>query len=80
MKVTLYSMPRCQGCRLTKMKLDECDIPYREVRIDQDPEAFAYVQALGYAAAPVVEVDFGEGAELHWSGYRPDHVTRLVEN
>lgn len=79
MKVTLYSKAECQGCRLTETKLKENGIVYRKVRVDQDPEALAYVQDLGYSSAPVVAVDFGDGAELHWSGYRPDHVKRLTE-
>lgn len=79
MKVTLYSKSDCQGCRLTEMKFQQYGIVYRKVRVDQDEQALDHVFDLGYSSVPVVEVDFGDGAELHWCGYKPDHVRKLSE-
>lgn len=56
------------------MKFDKLGIPYEEVSA---VEEVTYLLSIGYAAAPVVEVDFGEGATVHWSGYRPTFIEQL---
>lgn len=81
MNITLYTLPasQCFQCRGTKYALDGMGVPYTEIRLEQDPDAFAYVQSLGYTSAPVVEVELGDGATWSWSGYRPSQIERLAE-
>jgi glutaredoxin-like protein NrdH len=54
---------------MTKIVAEANGIDYDEVRLDEDPEALAYVRSLGYSSAPVVEA-----GEVHWSGFRPDKI------
>lgn len=75
MRLTIYTKPRCQPCRLTKMKFDQLGIPYRELALDDS--TLDHVRSLGYAAAPVVEADYGEGVTTSWSGYRPSQIEQL---
>jgi glutaredoxin-like protein NrdH len=80
MRVILYSLPGsvCQGCRLTKKKMDELGIVYEEIPLDRNRATLEHVHALGHKTAPVVEVEMGE-ATWSWSGYRPGHLTKLAE-
>lgn len=73
--VTVYTKPACVQCNATFRALDKQGTPYRKVDITTDPEARDYVMALGYLQAPVVVA----GTE-HFSGFRPDRITRLADN
>ena len=76
-KVTLYSLPACQPCRLTKLRFEKLGIPYTEVSLDD--ESLAYTRSLGHVSAPVIEVDYGEGVTTSWAGLRPDYIVALAE-
>lgn len=76
MEVRVFTKSDCQPCRLTKIGFDKLGISYEEVPLND--EALAYVQSLGYTAAPVVEVDLGDGASTSWSGFRPSMIEQLV--
>ena len=65
--VTVYTMPNCQPCRITKRKLDASGAAYTEVDVTQDPAALEFVKSLGYKGAPVVYVSTDEWDE-HWYG------------
>jgi glutaredoxin-like protein NrdH len=74
--VKLYGRPGCQPCRATRRKLQQLGVPFTEVSADMH---LGYLRSLGYASAPVIEVDCGGGATAHWSGYRPDLILELSE-
>lgn len=57
------------------MKFDQLGIPFEEVPLDESN--LDYVRSLGYTTAPVVEVDFGDGATMSWSGYSPSKIEQL---
>ena len=78
MIVRIFTKPHCQPCRLTKKSFDRLGVPYEEIGLDS-AGAIGYVQTLGYNSAPVIEVDCGDGAMAHWSGYRPDQVQQLYD-
>jgi glutaredoxin len=42
--VTLYSAPWCGDCRIAKRFLDEQQVPYTEINIDEDEEAAQRVE------------------------------------
>ena len=53
--ITVFSKPACQACKATKKQLDKVGVDYTTIDITEDPEAYEYVQSLGYKSAPVVE-------------------------
>jgi glutaredoxin-like protein NrdH len=73
--ITVYSKPNCPNCTLTCRLLEREGIPYRVIDVSRDADALAHVKGLGYCAAPVVQVD----ADEHWSGFRPDRITALLD-
>lgn len=75
--VMVYTAPACQQCTATKRKLTELGVAFVEVDLNDPANAAArdhLINDLGYAAAPVVEVDGDE----HWTGYRPDRLKALA--
>ena len=82
MKVLVYSLPSsvCMGCKYTKRALENAGIPFETVRLDQDKDALDRIKELGYSAAPVVEVDLGEGNTTSWTGYRPTMIEQLAKS
>lgn len=61
MKITIYSQPACQPCRLTKKLLDSKGLAYTEVDVLSDDAAYAYItEELGARNVPVVVTDQGD--------------------
>lgn len=77
--ITVYTTgPTCMKCMLTIRTLEKKGIPYREVDITTHHQAREYVtEKLGYTQAPVCVVEDGHGHD-HWSGYRPEHIARVL--
>lgn len=50
-KITVYSMPMCQPCRMTKRWLDERNIDYEDT---DGREHLDYLRGLGAKSSPVV--------------------------
>lgn len=73
MSITVYSKPSCVQCTATKRALDRKGIEYDSVDISVDPEAYAFVESLGYRQVPVVVV-----GNDHWSGFQPEMINRLA--
>lgn len=73
MTVTVYTKPGCVQCNATFKALDKAGIEYTEINVATDSDALAYVQSLGYLAAPVVFA-----GQDHWSGFRPDRIGRIT--
>lgn len=71
--VTVYTLPSCVQCDSTKRFLKKNDIAYEEVDLSTDAEAMESIRAMGYTAAPVVQV-----GEKHWSGFRFELLKELV--
>ena len=71
--LTVYTLPECMQCDMTKRVLDGAGLPYIVVDLATDPHAVDAVKQLGYASAPVVVV----GAES-WSGFRPDKIKAVA--
>ena len=71
-RVTVYSKPACVQCNATYNALTKKGVAYDVVDVTADEKALAHVLSLGYQQVPVVETE-----DEHWSGYRPDNITRL---
>jgi glutaredoxin 3 len=75
-RVTVYSTAHCGFCSIAKTKLDQWDIPFDEVRIDNDAAAMKQFAELtnGARTVPQIIIDgkpiggFSELTELHMGG------------
>lgn len=78
--VTVYTLPSCRQCDMTKKWLAREGVPYGTVDLSEDPQALEAVKALGYNGAPVVIVnDDGDlKNEKHWYGFRPDMLKEFT--
>ena len=76
MRAIIYTKPKCQPCRMTKIAFEKRGIPYEE---RSALEAMDHIAALGYSSAPVIEADYGEGVTAHWSGFRPSMIDQLSD-
>lgn len=73
--ITIYSTPNCQQCKATYRALDRAGLTYRIIDLSADERAHEWVtDDLGYSQAPVVVIRDQD----HWSGFRPDHITRIA--
>lgn len=76
--VVVYTKKPCFGCDKTKEKLDEADIVYTAVDVQQDEAAFHYVtEILGYRQMPVVVASTIEG-DVVWSGLQPEMIRKHI--
>ena len=71
--LTVYTLPNCMQCTMTRRALDDAGLPYVVVDLTTDQGAVDTVQQLGYTAAPVVVV----GA-ARWSGFRPEKIRAVA--
>ena len=71
--LTVYTLPNCIQCTMTKRALDTVGIRYEVVDLSTDDAAHDLVSELGYRSAPVVVT----GTES-WSGFRPDKIAALA--
>ena len=75
-RVTVFSTAHCSYCSMAKTKLEQWDIPFEELRIDNDPANLAKFQELtnGARTVPQILIDvkpiggFSELTELHMDG------------
>ena len=72
--VTVFTKNFCQPCRLTKDTLKRKGVEFVERNVEDDPEAYEAVKALGYQSVPVVVAPDGS----HWNGLRPDLLGALA--
>lgn len=73
---TIFSLPNCMKCDLTKRKMDKHDVPYEVIDMSTNPEAAEKARSLGYQAAPVVFAPDG----THWNEYRPALIEQHAAN
>ena len=71
--LTVFTLPNCMQCTMTKRALDDAGLPYVVIDLASDERAVDTVQQLGYTSAPVVIV----GA-ASWSGFRPDKIKAVA--
>ncbi|MEJ6400226.1 redoxin NrdH [Nicoliella lavandulae] len=73
-KTTLFSKNNCMQCKMTKRFLQEHNIEFNEINIDEQPEYIEQLKSEGFMATPVVKA---EGIEA-FSGFRPDQLNKLA--
>jgi len=75
-RVTIYSTAHCSFCSMAKAKLEQWDIPFDELRIDNDPANMMKFTEVtnGARTVPQILIDgkpiggFSELTELHMDG------------
>ena len=60
--LTVYTTGWCGDCTVTKMALEKLGVPYREVDIEHDAEAAAYVMAVNDGRRSVPTLTYGDDA------------------
>lgn len=82
MHVTVYTLPICQQCNMTKRKLTELGIPFDTADLTDSEHSWRvdYFKERGLLSAPIVVLSDGPGTTEHnsWSGYRPDLLGQLA--
>lgn len=73
-QVTVYSQPSCVQCNATYRWLGKRGIDYDVVNLQEAPEKLEELRALGFAQAPIVQV---EGFEP-FSGFNPNLLEEQV--
>ena len=71
--LTVYTLPNCMQCTMTKRALDDAGLPYAIVDLATDEGAVDTVRQLGYTSALVVIVGAGG-----WSGFHPDKIKAVA--
>lgn len=61
--ITMYTTSWCGDCQVTKNFLKKLEIPFREVNIEQDPEAAAYVMQVNAGKRSVPTLVYNGSAE-----------------
>jgi mycoredoxin len=62
--ITMYSTTWCGYCRRLKSALDREGVLYKEVNIEEDPDAAAFVMGVNGGNATVPTVKFEDGSAL----------------
>ncbi|NQG96688.1 glutaredoxin-like protein NrdH [Streptococcus suis] len=71
--VTIYSKNDCIQCKMSKKFLDQHNVAYTEINLDEQPEYIEHVKGLGFSAAPVIETE-----NEVFSGFQPAKLKALV--
>jgi mycoredoxin len=62
--LTMYSTPWCGYCQRLKAQMGRAGIEFREVDIEQDPQAAAYVESVNGGNQTVPTVTFADGTAM----------------
>ncbi|HFU4464388.1 TPA: glutaredoxin-like protein NrdH [Streptococcus suis] len=71
--VTIYSKNDCVQCKMSKKFLDQHNVAYKEINLDEQPEYIEHVKGLGLSSAPVIETE-----NEVFSGFQPAKLKALV--
>lgn len=75
--ITIYTLPNCFQCNLTKKWLDRAGAEYTTIDLSRSVDDAAAVAELGHKQAPIIVVSTGDPeTDLHWSGFQPDHLNK----
>jgi mycoredoxin len=61
-ELTMYSTTWCGFCRRLKLQLNEAGIAYREIDIERDPDAAAFVQRVNGGNQTVPTLLYPDGS------------------
>ena len=80
LKITVYALPdeKCPQCKYTKKRLTLLGLEFEVIDVEADASALATVKEMGFSAAPVVVVDWGDGATWTWQGFAPSRIEEMM--
>lgn len=73
MKVTIYTLPNCVQCDMTKKQFDKGGVQYSTVDLLTNPVATERLRAEGFLQAPIVETP-----NKTWSGFKLDLIKNVI--
>lgn len=73
--ITVYTKNNCMPCKITKRKLQELGVNYKEINVDEDWEGFSYLMECGLTSLPVV---FKDDEPIVTGGYAPNILETIV--
>lgn len=71
--VIIYSKNNCVQCKMTKRFLEQHNVAFKEINLDEQPEFIEHVKNLGFSAAPIVETE-----NEAFSGFQPNKLKALL--
>lgn len=76
--ITVYTKKRCMQCKYTKQYLDNNNIEYKIIDIEEKPRTMELLRHHGWQSLPVVSInDELENTDKTWFGFRPDKLEQL---
>jgi len=75
MKVTIWTLPSCVQCEMTKKQMDKLGINYEVQSLEENPLVLEGFKAQGLMSAPIVTTD-----TKAWSGFRLDKIQSLARH
>lgn len=73
--ITVYTKNNCFPCKMTKRKLQELGVNYKEINVDENLEALEYLMECGFRSLPVV---FKDDEPIVTGGYAPNILEAIV--
>ncbi|MDH6363561.1 glutaredoxin-like protein NrdH [Enterococcus sp. PF1-24] len=73
MKVKIFSKNNCMQCNMTKRFLEQQQVAFEEINIDNQPEFLPWLKEQGFQSVPVTIAE-----EKTIVGFRPDQLKQLV--
>ena len=55
--IKIYTSNTCVFCKAAKQYFDENNIEYKEMNVDENPDAVEYLVSKGYRGVPVINID-----------------------
>lgn len=75
--ITVYSKQDCMPCKFTKKFLTEHNIPFKNVDVDEEPEALEILKQHGFFTLPVVAIN--QSFDFDFCGFQPDKLNDLLK-
>ena len=77
--ITVYSKPRCMQCEMTKIWLNQNNIPFETIDIEANPGALELLRHYGWQTLPVVAIDDEiSDKSKSWSGFQIENLKELI--
>ena len=73
--MTVYTLPVCVQCDMTKRTLDRFGVDYTVVNLEDVPDKVAEFRQQGHLSAPIVTTD-----TKVWSGFRLNKIQSLANH
>ena len=84
MRLTIMSKNNCPYCDLAKRHLDENNIPYEYIKVDEDMDAYSEFREFGFRSVPQIMQRKEDGklelkVEGGWEGLKETPIHNLQQ-